>query len=188
VRILAISPSESGMTLVELMVTIMLVAILMTIGIPSYRYVTNSNRATSEVNSLLADMQFARAEAIKEGQFVTVCPSTNSTSCVANSSIWNTGWIVFSDVNGNGIVDAGDTVLRVEKAFSVAGDSFISDNNVSVLTFNREGFVSGLPSTPTGYITITLHTTPLQAQWTRCLQVMTLGALTTERAQQGSCN
>jgi type IV fimbrial biogenesis protein FimT len=177
---------ESGMTMVELLITMTLVAILLSIAVPSYRYVTYSNRASSEVNALLGEMQLARAEAIKEGQFVTVCPSTNGTSCTG-STTWNTGWIVFSDVNGNATVDAGDTVIQVQKAFAVTSDTFTSDNNVQAITFNREGFVSGLPATASGYITITLHTSPVNAQWTRCLQIMTLGSLTTERVNQGGC-
>jgi type IV fimbrial biogenesis protein FimT len=177
---------ESGMTMIELMITLTLVGILMGIAVPSYRYITYSNRASSEVNALLGEMQLARSEAIKAGQFVTICPSTNGTSCLG-STTWNTGWIVFSDVNGNAAVDVGDTVIRVQKAFAVTSDQFVSDNNVQAITFNREGFVSGLPATANGYITITLHTNPVAAQWTRCLQIMTYGSLTTERVNQGSC-
>ncbi len=174
------------MTMVELLITMTVVGILLGIAVPSYRYVTYSNRASSEVNALLGEMQLARSEALKEGQFVTVCPSTNATSC-APTTTWNTGWIVFSDVNGNATVDADDTILRVQKAFTVTSDQFVSDNNVQAITFNREGFVSGLPATANGYITITLHTTPVNDQWTRCLQIMTLGSLTTQRVNQVNC-
>lgn len=181
--------SQSGMTMIELLVTVTLAAMLMALAVPSYRYVTNSNRATTEVNGLLADLQFARSEAIKESQPVTVCPSTNGTSCVANSSTWNTGWIVFSDQNNSHAVDTGDTILRVQKGFSVAGDSLTADNSVYFITYNREGFITGLPSgVGNGYFTITLHTTPQRNQWTRCLQVMALGSMTTQRQGQGSCN
>lgn len=174
------------MTMIELLITLTVVGILLGIAVPSYRYVTYSNRASTEVNALLGEMQLARSEAIKEGQFVTVCPSTNGTGCTGGTT-WSSGWIVFSDANGNATVDAGDTVLRVQKAFAVTSDQFVSDNNVTAITFNREGFVSGLPATANGYITITLHTNPVAAQWTRCLQIMTLGSLTTERVNQGGC-
>jgi hypothetical protein len=55
------------------------------------------------------------------------------------------------------------------------------------VSFNREGFATNLPSTSAGFITITLHTQPQATAWTRCIQVSTVGMLTTERAQQGSC-
>jgi type IV fimbrial biogenesis protein FimT len=173
---------QTGFTMIELMITLIIVAILLAIAVPSYRYVTNSSRATSEVNGLLGDLQFARSEAIKEGQPVTVCPAnTAGTACLTTSNVWNTGWIVFQDPNSSHTVDSGETILRVQKGFSVTTDSFTSDNNVDYVMFNREGFVIGEQSVTNGYFTITLHTTPTNNQWTRCLQVTALGALTAER-------
>jgi len=176
-----------GYNLVELLVVMMLAGILMAIGVPSYRYVTNSNRVSTEVNSLLGDMMYARSEAIKEGQPVTVCPSAGGTACDASSS-WQGGWIVFSDVNGDGLFTVGsDTLLRVQKAFVVTSDNFISGNGVQSVTYNREGFSINQPSTTNNYITVTLHTTPTNSQWTRCLQIGTYGTLTTEHVGQGGC-
>ena len=110
---------QSGFTITELMVVVAIVAILMAIGVPSYRYITNSYRMSAEVNGLLGDLQYARSEAIKEGQTVTACVSTNGTACDGGANInWASGWIVFSDPNGNAAVDAGDTVLRVQAAFT----------------------------------------------------------------------
>ena len=67
----------AGFTLVELVTVMTIVAVLMALGVPSYQYVTNANRISSEVNGLLGDMQYARSEAIKEGQTVTICSSAN---------------------------------------------------------------------------------------------------------------
>lgn len=83
-----------GFTLIEMLMTMAIAAILLTIGIPSFRYVTNSNRIAGELNGLLGDLQFARAEAIKEGRTVTVCVSSDGANC-ANSTTWQSGWIVF---------------------------------------------------------------------------------------------
>ncbi len=68
----------SGMTLVELLIVMMIAAILVGVGVPSFRYVTNSNRMSGEINNLLGDLQFARSEALKEGQTVTICSSTGT--------------------------------------------------------------------------------------------------------------
>jgi type IV fimbrial biogenesis protein FimT len=90
----------SGFNLFELLIVMSIVAIMAMIGIPSFKYVTAANRVSSEVNSLLGDMQYARSEAVKEGLPVTVCASANPTatapSC-SGSNAWQTGWIVFSD-------------------------------------------------------------------------------------------
>lgn len=85
----------AGFTLLELMLTVGIAAILLAIGVPSFRYVTTANRASSEINALLGDMQFARGEAIREGQAVSICPSNDGATCLV-TTIWNSGWIVFS--------------------------------------------------------------------------------------------
>ena len=79
----------AGFTLTEMMVVMAIVAILLSVGVPSYRYITNSYRMSSEVNGLLGDLMYARAEAIKEGNGVTVCASANSTSCLSAKYLKN---------------------------------------------------------------------------------------------------
>jgi type IV fimbrial biogenesis protein FimT len=186
-RVAAASHRSAGYNLVELMVVMTMAAIIMGIGIPSYRYVTNSNRVSTEVNALLGDMMLARSEAIKQAQPVSVCPSQNGTSC-DTATTWEKGWIVFSDVNGDGAFTTGsDTLLRVQKGFATTGDTFRSDNAVEFVTYNREGFAINQPSTLNNYITVTLHTASTNSQWTRCLQIGTYGTLTTERYGTGGC-
>jgi type IV fimbrial biogenesis protein FimT len=165
----------SGFTLVEVLIATTVVAILLVIGIPSFRYVTNSNRIAAEINGLLGDMQFARAEAIKEGLPVTVCVSADGANCSgANVNTWQNGWIVFSDVNGNAVVNtaAGDTVLRVQKTFA-STDTFVATNNVGAVTFNREGYANGIAN---GTL-IALHDSTNTHNWTRCLSINLAGMM-----------
>jgi type IV fimbrial biogenesis protein FimT len=176
---------SAGFTLIEILTVITIVAILVALGVPSYQYVTNTNRISGEVNGLLGDMQYARSEAIKEGQTVTVCASSNSTAtppACSGSTAWQNGWIVFSDPNGNQIVDANETVIRVQRPFAF-GDTFNANLNVSAVTFNREGFALGIPN----IATITLHAATANPSSTRCLQITTVGQLTTEAAGTGAC-
>src|SRR5215472_2171037 len=130
---------QRGFTLTELLVVTAIVAVLLGIGVPSYRYITNSHRMSSEVNGLLGDLQFARSEAIKEGQMVTACVSRDGATCDAGSTTWQEGWVVFQDVNNDQTVDPGDTVLHVQATFS-GTDTFTAASGVSSVTFNREGF------------------------------------------------
>jgi type IV fimbrial biogenesis protein FimT len=182
----------AGVTLMETMIVILLASVLMAIGVPSYRYITYSNRVSSEVNALLGDLQYARSEAVKEGQNVTVCPpNTAQTACGASTS-WQSGWIVFSDVNSNQTVAATSDILRVQPAFtSTPRDTFTSNLGLTFVSFNREGFATSFPSAAaaTGYATITLHTTPQTSQWTRCVQIFTTGLMGTEKTTdpQGNC-
>jgi type IV fimbrial biogenesis protein FimT len=166
----------SGFTLVEMIMTVAVAAILLTIGIPSFRFVTNSNRIAAEINGLLGDMQFARSEAIKEGIPVTVCVSSDGLTCAgAAVTTWQRGWIVFSNLNANTTVDAGDIILRVQKTFS-STDTFVATNNVGAVTFNREGYAPGVPNNTL----FALHTVPGNNSWTRCLNINLVGMILTQ--------
>jgi type IV fimbrial biogenesis protein FimT len=165
----------SGFTLIELIMTITVAAILLAIGVPSFQYVTKSNQASSEINGLLGDMQFARGEAIKEGQRVTICAAANGAPPCTGTTAWQTGWIVFSDVGAPGVFGGNDVLLKMQKTFS-STDTLTADNAITGVTFSREGFTSTLP----GPVTFTLHTAPLNAAFTRCLSATIVGALSTQ--------
>src|SRR5215469_2877214 len=180
---------QRGFTLMELLVVMAIVAILLGLGVPSFRYITNAYRMSAEVNGLLGDLQFARAEAIREGQTVTVCASTNGTACTGGGN-WASGWIVFSDPNSNQTVDAGEVVLRRQAAFAgTTPDTFNASGGLTAITYNREGFATtaaGFPNT-----TITLHDKSANAAWTRCLWIAPQGTLTTETPSHnpsGTCS
>jgi type IV fimbrial biogenesis protein FimT len=164
----------SGFTLIELLVTITVVGILMAIAVPSFRYVTTANRASSEINALLGDMQMARGEAMKEGQFVTICSSVDGATC-AGSTAWNVGWIVFSDAPPLGTLQPGDTIVKIQRPFS-STDTLDSDHGITALTFNREGIAWNLGQ---GF-TFTLQDSTANAQYTRCLSGTLVGALSTQ--------
>jgi type IV fimbrial biogenesis protein FimT len=172
--------TASGTTLIELMTVIGIAAVLMAIAIPSYEYVTNINRVSSEINGLLGDMQYARVEATKEGQTVTVCPSADGKNCLA-STAWNGGWIVFSDPANVGTVDPGETVLRVRQAFSSA-DTAVSDNGIQTVTFNRDGFAQLAPAVTT----VKVHDSTNNAAYTTCLAITKVGSMTTQKPAGGN--
>lgn len=167
--------------MLELVIVVSIAGILLVIGVPSFRYMSTANRVAAEVNALIGDMQFARAEAIKEGQTVVVCASTDGATC-NNSNLWNSGWIVCSDPLNDGACDAGQPVHRIQNPFT-STDTFTANGNTSSVTFNREGFAVGLG----GIVTIALHISPTVASYTRCLALSAVGTLTVQTAGQGNC-
>jgi type IV fimbrial biogenesis protein FimT len=173
---------QGGFSLMEMLIVIAIVAILLALGVPSFKYVTQSNRATSEINGMLGALQLARAEAIKEGQTVSVCPTTDGATCAGvGVTDWESGWIIFSDSKPYGTFNGNDFVVRLQRKFT-STDTLTSDNGVSLITFSREGFAMNL-GTP---VTFTLHNPPGPAvpnpAFTRCLSLTIVGALSTQIA------
>ena len=153
--------------------TIAIAAIVATIGIPSFQYVTNSNRVAGEVNGLLGDLQFARGEAIKEGQPVTVCMSKGGTTCDTTGNAWNSGWIVYSNPTGTGTnttTPAAGSLLRVRSTFT-STDTFTAVPAYSAITYNREGYAIGITNGTLISLHVTSGTAAQIAAWTRCLAV-----------------
>ena len=170
-----------GFTIIELLIVLAIVAIMMAIGVPSYQFIANTSRVASEVNALVGDMQFARSEAIKRGVTVSLCAAASSV-CTGASS-WNKGWIVFTDTNGNGALDTGDTIVRIQPAFNA--DQFTADNSVSAISFNRDGYISGLVADP---VTIKLQpANTTSTKWTRCVAISMLGRFKIQTVGQGNC-
>jgi type IV fimbrial biogenesis protein FimT len=168
---------QKGFSLIELLTVTVIVAVLLAIGVPSYKYIGNQNRMSMEVNSLLADLQYARSEALREGKNVTACVSTTGTTCTGGTA-WGRGWVVYSNPNAAANPPAG-SVLRIRTAFiGLNPDAFNANNAVSTLTFNREGFAT----TAAGFVTtkFLLTETTASNNYTRCLLASPVGVLTTQ--------
>jgi type IV fimbrial biogenesis protein FimT len=169
--------SQPGFTLFELVMVMAIIGLLAAIGLPSFKYITTSNRIAAEMNGLVGDLQYARSEAIKQGLPVTVCASSNGTGCSGNTT-WNTGWIVFVDLNSNKSVNTGDQILRTQNAFN-STDTMSATNSVTGVTFNREGYAA---TGATATSVIEIKSSPVVNTWSRCLAITVVGALTVERS------
>lgn len=135
--------------MVELMITLFIVGILLSIGIPSLKTFMQGNRLIAASNSLVSAIHIARSEAIKQNVGVTVCESQDGISC-GNSGDWKNGWIVFVSPNytlaSNGQPCSGPNVnclLRVNEGFdnSQLQITGVDPNsaNVSSLAFTSRG-------------------------------------------------
>lgn len=88
---------SAGFTLIELMVTVAVVAILLGLAVPNLGTAIQNNRATTQANALLAALNLARSEAVKRGTLVSVCPlekDANPPDC-ADDDDWPNGWFVY---------------------------------------------------------------------------------------------
>jgi len=134
---------QPGFTLIELLVTLSIAAILLTVAVPSFIVFVQNNRLATQANDLVTMLNYARSEAIKRNQRITVCSSITGTSC-AGSTIWDSGLLVFADTNGDGVVDGGEDVLQVRQAME-GGNTLLSGLNR--VTYQSTGFSAGFMGT-----------------------------------------
>jgi len=148
---------QGGFTLVELMIVVVIVAIVLTIAVPGFRDVLLRNRMAGKLNELVAAMQMARSEAIKNNMNAVFCKSTNGTSCngIATDS-WSEGWLVWLNTDGDTNVDADEIVgsggSTDDFAFVGDGDGTTTDiHSLARIEFRADGaaIVGGVPGSGT---------------------------------------
>lgn len=132
--------------MVELMAVIAIVAILTTLAAPSFNSLIQSNSISSAVNTFLADMRFARSEALRRGGGVVLCrsddPEAATPACSTDSGTngWVSGWIIYSDQNGNGTIESAE-VLRVQSP--ITSINFIRQTSAGGARNNLEFTATG---------------------------------------------
>jgi prepilin-type N-terminal cleavage/methylation domain-containing protein len=109
--------NNAGFTLIELMFTIIVLAVLLGVGLPNFRDFIRNARLSSAANDLIAAVNLARSESIKRRVPVSVCSRTEGGE-TCDGGNFSTGWIVFADTDGDGEVDDGDEVLKERGALA----------------------------------------------------------------------
>ncbi len=101
-----------GFTLVELMITLAVAAILATAAVPSFISMIASNRVTSASNEMVTALNLAKSEAVRSGRDTLLCKNID---CDTTGS-WGDGWLLFNDANGDGKKNDGEQIIRVQAA------------------------------------------------------------------------
>lgn len=140
---------HTGFTLIELLVVVALVAVLAAIAVPSFRTFLVKRTVQAAADALIADLRYARSEAVKRSARVSVCQSANGASCDGAGGAWINGWIVFVDDDGDGAVDAGDEIVRVQQSLpsmaSIASTNPTSDRRF--FTYQPTGWAKSASQT-----------------------------------------
>jgi type IV fimbrial biogenesis protein FimT len=144
------SRTPRGFTLIEIMVAVAVTVILLTVAVPNYINFMRSNKLSANVNSFVQALQFARLEA--RGRGATLCASADQKSCDSKNKQWSNGWIIFSDYDMDGEVDAADDILRVGDALPAGFTIKVAAENGADgarVTFGRQGFENPAGATHT---------------------------------------
>jgi type IV fimbrial biogenesis protein FimT len=144
--------TQLGVTLLELLVTITIVSVLATVGIPAFRSFKMNQDRLAATNELAYSLQLARGEALKRAQFVTVCRTEDLEDCEGDGDDWGVGWLVFA----NTAADNADTVDSDEEIiYRYLG----TDDSITFLTEDLgDALVTFWPSGDLG----------VDATWTWC--------------------
>lgn len=105
---------QRGLTFVELLTTLSIAAVLLSLAAPSMAAIIDSVKLSSTTNLFMSSLRLARSESLKRGGRVALCKSADGVNCELMGG-WDQGWIIFHDTNGNGGMDAGEKLVeRVE--------------------------------------------------------------------------
>lgn len=102
---------QSGFTLPELMITVLILAIVLGIAVPGLQSLLSQQELRSKVSLLNSTLAYARNEAVSRVETVTICGTGGGNVC-NGSDDWSNGWMVFLDENDNGLFDTGDELLK----------------------------------------------------------------------------
>ena len=180
--------TNRGFSLIELIVTLAIAAILVTTAVPSFFGMIQRDRLTTQANDFVSSLSLARAEAASRGQRIVVCKSAGPAynSC-ATSGGWEQGWIIFADNGDDNYVPADDAalggILRVHEALG-GGTTLTGDTNIgNSIAFLGTGFADGI--NPTRFLA--LCDSSGDASQGKSIAVLPIGQARVDANPPGSC-
>lgn len=152
---------RAGFTLIELMMTVLIAAILMGLAVPAFKGLVASDRTVAEARALQTAMNRARSEAIKRGTSVTV---TAKNGGGGNNDEWGTGWqvqeggTVLGDWDAvGGEISADSNNGNIQITFASSGSANPDDTIEFCGAANYQGDERAVEITPTGQARVIDH-------------------------------
>ncbi len=146
---------DQGFTLVELLVTLTVLAVVLAIAIPTFNSSLESVRQRTLVNQLLADLNFARSRAITTRRPVSLC--AGAASC-DDQAMWSGQVLIFDDLDANGMIDETDVTLRTTAVTPSHSWKWRNFRQQRHMTFKPDGTTHSL----NGTFILCRHETPLR--------------------------
>lgn len=152
-----------GFTILELMITVAVLAIVVGIGIPSFQDLMRRNRLAEQTNSFVGALAIARSEAVKRGMLVTVCPANDpvdQAACGAAEDWASNGLIIFTDGGAISIVDGdgddeddqdNDVIIQRIRP-GAPGITVRNEANMNLISYRGDGGLNLPPGGETRFI------------------------------------
>ncbi len=162
----------SGFTIIELVVTIAIAAILLGLATPAMQTYLANQRVTAAMNTVTSALALARSTAVERRQATGLCPSADGSNC-GSSADWGRGWLVWVDRDLSGAYSAGDELVKVNQQ---ADGGLTVTANVATLVYAPSGLLVPMPGNAET-ITICKNGASRQA----VIQVLPSGQVVTRR-------
>jgi type IV fimbrial biogenesis protein FimT len=183
--------NNHGFTLIELLVTVAVLIVLLLVGVPEFRRMTENNRQVAAINTIVGDLNLARTEAVKQGRVVTLCGSTDGATC--NTANWENGWIVFTDFDREGDIDVGDVLISRNTGLpagltlrTVEFDTLGAFPAGSIVQYLPNGQLRDVDGDNDADGTFQLCEAKQKEEWARVANVTTLGRISIGKDTDGS--
>jgi type IV fimbrial biogenesis protein FimT len=172
-----------GFTLIELMVTVAVAAILLAVGVPALNDALLGSKLTGHANEMVGSALLARGEAIKRNAVVSLCASADGSSCAASGS-WEQGWIVACKTSDHASCDAAGADWLIFRRFAAlpSGFKMIESSGQLKLDFQP----SGVGTTQASFTAC--RDSPSVGAQERVVRISATGGAAVTRSANGACS
>lgn len=127
---------QTGFTIIELMLVILVGGIIMAIAIPNFRSMQRSNCMTTSTNQMIVSLNLARSEAAKFNDNINLTAASGGNA----TNEWGAGWIVWRDVDNDNTQDADEIIYRNDID---CGSLTVNDTgNNTTYVYRSDGFIN----------------------------------------------
>lgn len=130
-----------GFSIIELMVALAVMAVFLVLATPMVSTILEKNHVSSATNSLLGSINYARAEAINRGTYVSICPTADGKTC-ATSTAYDTGWLIYAYTStpvAQAPYDSTKSNNLLLRYITVRSGVSIQAENTKIVTFGPQG-------------------------------------------------
>jgi type IV fimbrial biogenesis protein FimT len=131
---------KNGFTLLELMVTLAIASILISVGVPGFRNVIMDNRLVNHANQFVTSVNLARSSAVRFQRNATICASANFDAALptcSGGSNWSQGWIVWVDKDRDDATDTNE-IITVHEPLN--GSVTLTSGAAGRFSYDARGF------------------------------------------------